>query len=355
MARPLAPDDLYGLRIPTDPWISRDGSRAVVTVQSAAPRKDGYRHAVWLVPLDGSGDPRQLTLGAKHDRHARFAPDGRSVAFLSDRRLLVEEDPEAPKDPKEREDGQQVHLLRLDGGEARRLTDLPRGVDGFAWSPDGTKLVVATSSTAATRKEDRRARGLDTKRKPTDPPESDYRYIDRLNYMFNGAGFVYDTIPHLWVADVGTGEVRRLTDGPTAAEDPAWSPDGTRIAYVTRLNRDHDLLFRSDVMVVDVATGARTRISGGTQSTFFAPAWLPDGRTIAALGGRLPDNAYRYDVWLFAADGSEATPSGGRNISGAHDIMPGAAMNSDITPGEPTRLIPSADGRWLSFIAPIRG
>ena len=70
LARPLAPDDLYALRIPTDPWISPDGSRAVVTVQSAAPRKDGYRHAVWLVPLDGSGDPRRLTLGAKHDRHA---------------------------------------------------------------------------------------------------------------------------------------------------------------------------------------------------------------------------------------------------------------------------------------------
>lgn len=355
VARPPAPDDLYALRIPTDPRISPDGSRAVVTVQSAAPKKDGYRHAVWLVPLDGSDDPRQLTLGAKHDRHARFAPDGRSVAFLSDRRLLVEEDPEAPKDPKEREDGQQVHLLPLDGGEARRLTDLPRGVDGFVWSPDGTKLVVTTSSKAATRREDRRARGLDTGRRPTDPPESDYRYIDRLDYLSNGVGFVYDTIAHLWVVDVANGEARRLTDGPTAAADPAWSPDGTRIAYVTRLNRDYDLRSRSDVMVVDVATGVRTRISGGNESTFFVPAWLPDGRTIATLGGRLPDNAYRYDIWLFAADGTAATPSGGRNISGAHDIMPGAAMNSDVTPGEPSRLIPSADGRWLSFIAPIRG
>ena len=355
MARPLAPDDLYALRVPTDPRLSPDGSRALVTVQSAAPKRDGYRQAIWLVPLDGSGEPRQLTIGAKHDRHARFSPDGRTVAFLSDRRLLVEEEPEAPKDPKEREDGMQVHLLSLDGGEARRLTDLPRGVDGFAWSPDGRQLVVTTSSRGASRKEDRRARGLAAKQKPTDPPESDYRYIDRLNYMFNGSGFVYDSIAHLWIVEVETGEARRLTDGPTADEDPAWSPDGTRIAYTTRVNRDHDLFFRSDAMVVEVGSGKRTRITGGTESTFFSPAWLPDGKSIAVLGGRLPANAYRYDIWLFAGDGSEATPAGGRNVSGRHDIMPGAAMNSDITQGESSRLIPSADGRWLSFIAPIAG
>ncbi|HET9520269.1 MAG TPA: hypothetical protein VFO73_04400 [Candidatus Limnocylindrales bacterium] len=355
MARPLAPEDLYALRVPTDPRLSPDGSMAVVTVQSAGPKKDAYRHAIWLVPLDGKGEARQLTIGAKHDRHARFSPDGRTVAFLSDRRLQVEEEPDAPSNPKEREDGIQVHLLSLDGGEARRLTDLPRGVDSFAWSPDGTQLLVTTSSRGATRKEDRRARGLGAKREPTDPPESDFRYIDRLNYLFNGAGFVYDSVAHIWIVDAVTGEARRLTDGPTAAEDAVWSPDGKRIAYATRLNRDHDIDFRSDIVVVDAQSGARTRITGGPDPVFFTPAWLPDGETIATIGGRLPANAYRNDVWLFAADGSEATPNGGRNLSGRHDIMLGAAMNSDITPGEGSRLIPSADGGWISFLAPIAG
>ncbi len=355
MARSLAPDDLYRLRIPTDPRLSPDGAAALVTLQTCAPRHDGYRHAVWLVPLEGTAGPRQLTIGAKHDRHGRFSPDGRTVAFLSDRRLQVEDEPDRPKDTKEREDGNQIHLLSLDGGEARRLTDLPRGVETFGWSPDGRRFFVTTSSRGATRKEDRRARGLVPKPDPTAPPESDYRYIDRLSYMFNGSEFIYDTVAHIWIVDAETGEARRLTDGPSPDEDPVWSPDGTRIAFAARVNRDHDLDYRSDIVVVDVETGRRTRLTGGSQSLFLAPTWLPDGKTIAALGGRLPENGYRFDVWILAADGSDATPRGGRNISDRHDIMPGSSMNSDITPGELARLIPSADGAWLTFLAPLDG
>jgi dipeptidyl aminopeptidase/acylaminoacyl peptidase len=354
MSRPPRPEDLYRLRMPTEPRLSSDGTLIAFTVQTVAPTHDGYRTALWLVPADGSAPARQLTIGSKHDRHPRFSPDGRTLAFLSDRRLVVEEDPKAPK-PEDREDGTQVYLLPLDGGEARRVTDLPRGVDWFEWSPDGGRLVVGSSSVATNREEDARRRGKTIKREPDAPPESDYRYVDRLNYMLNGAGFTYDRVAHAWIVDVTGGEPRRLTDGPVPDEDPAWSPDGSRIAFARNRRRDHDLRFRRDIVTADVATGYLTPITAGPDSIFFAPAWLPDGRTIAALGGRIPANVYRSDIWLFAADGSDSGPDGGRNLSDGHDLMPASTMNSDVTIGEGSRLFPSADGRWIRFAAPIDG
>lgn len=354
MPRAPRPDDLYRIRVPVEPRISPDGSLAVVTLTTPAPARDDYRHALWAVPTDGSAEPRRLTLGMKHDRHPRFAPDGRTLAFLSDRRLAVEEEP-ALGEAKDREDAVQVHLLALDGGEAVRLTDLPRGVEAFEWSPDGRTLAVLTASAGATREEDARRRGKPPKPKPGEPPTSDYRYIDRLDYMLNGRGFTYDRIAHLWLVDAATGEARPLVVGRTAESSPAWSPDGTRIAFTANRRRDHDLVGRSDIFVVEVATGAVTRLTGGDDALFGTPAWLPDGSAVVALGGRFPRAGYRNGIYRFAVDGSDATPDGGTDLLAGSMLMPGSSMNSDVTVGEGPRLVPTADGRHVLFTAPIDG
>jgi dipeptidyl aminopeptidase/acylaminoacyl peptidase len=356
--RPPRPDDLYRLRVAAEPRLSPDGRQAVVTLQTVAPGFDGYRHALWLVPADGSAPARQLTMGARHDHHPRFSPDGGALAFISDRRSLVEDDPVWPKrEPKDREDLDQIHVMPLDGGEARRLTDLPRGVDAFEWSPDGTRLVVVTSSHGATQAVDDRRRGIDRTKRPGTPPQSDYRFIDRLEYMLNGSGFTYDRVAHLWLVDVATGAASRLTDGRAADREPAWSPDGRRVAFTSNRRRDADLLSsRLDIHVVDVETRSVIAVTRGPRSMFTAPAWMPDGRAIAAFGHRMEGGAgSRNDVWLFAADGSDAGPTGGRNLSAAHDLMPGSAMTSDVTRGEGAALVPSRGGRWLHFSAPIAG
>ena len=210
MTRPARPDDLYRLLVPRDPRLSPDGRIVAFTVKTTAPGRDAYRESVWAASTDGSGTARRLTLGARTDRHARFSPDGRTLAFLSDRRLLVEEEPGRPRDAKDREDCDQVHLLPLDGGEARRLTDLPRGVESFSWSPDGRTLAVLTYSVGATREAERRRRGRPAEPKPGEPPLSDFRYIDRLAYQSNGTGFVDDHVAHLWLVDVETGAARPL-------------------------------------------------------------------------------------------------------------------------------------------------
>jgi dipeptidyl aminopeptidase/acylaminoacyl peptidase len=351
------PDDLYGLKVATEPRLSPDGRLAVVTVQTVAPDFDGYRHALWSVDTERATPPRQLTLGADHDRQPRFSPDGRTLAFISDRRRHVETEPRRGTDDRRREDLDQVYLLPLDGGEARRLTDFPRGVDAFEWSPDGSSMVVVSASHGSTRADDDRRRRIDRSRPPGTPPPSDYHFVDRLDYMLNGEGFTYDRVAHLWVVDVSTGAATRLTDGRAPDREPAWSPDGRRIAFVSNRRRDADLVpERSDLHVVDLSSGVVTAITRGPRSVFSAPTWLPDGGTIAALGHRLEGRAgSRNDIWLFAADGSDAHPRGGRDISARHDLMPGSGMSSDVTRGEAGRLVPSRGGRWLHFGAPING
>jgi len=97
-------------------------------------------------------------------------------------------------------------------------------------------------------------------------------------------------------------------------------------------------------------------VTGGPRSVFGTPVWLPDGHTIATLGSKLEGRGgSRNDIWLFPADGSEAHPDGGRNLSAPHDLMPGSGVASDVVVGEVARVIPSTDGASLDFLAPIDG
>jgi len=350
--RPPRPDDLYRIAIPTDPRLSPDGAWVTFSVQRVGAAFDKYRTAIWLAPTDGSVPARQLTIGARRDGHARWSPDGRTIAFLSDRRTAVEEEPTAPKD---REDAVQVHLLPAGGpGEARRLTDLPRGADSFEWSPDGRWLAVLSSSRSADRAADARARRRLPDAKPGTPPASDYRFFDRLGYQLNGAGFIDTRRPQIWLVEVETGAARRLTNLPSGASDLAWSPDGSRIAFSTLAVRNPDVHFIRRILVIDVATGATTPIADRVDSIYDIPTWLPDGRRIALLGGPRPHAEYRNDLRLFAADGS-AVRTQGRDLTGPDDVMVAGSMNSDLTVGESPRFHVTPDGRSILFLAPHEG
>ena len=355
MPRPARPDDLYRLSVPFDPRLSPDGRLVAFSVKRTAVGRDGYRYAIWLAPTDGSTPARQVTIGSRADRRPRFSPDGRTLAFISDRRLLVEEEPDRPKEAKDRLDCDQLFLLPLDGGEARRLTDLPRGVNDVAWSPDGRSLAVLSSSRGATMAEDTRRWGRPAKPKPGETPLSDYRYIDRLAYQYNGIGFIDDHDAHLWVVDAETGEARSLVAGPTAEGEPAWSPDGTRIAFTANRRPQPDLDGRSSVFVVDVASREVTTIVGGADTLFAGPTWTRDGASILVTGERFPRGYYRIGIWAFAADGSDAGPGGGTDLLAESGLKPDAALNSDVTLGEGTRVIPAADGETVLFTAPVDG
>lgn len=356
MPRPPRADDLYALRVPVDVRISPDGNSIVYCLKESSVGRDDYRLSLWLVPPDGSASPRQLTMGRRKDTSPRFSPDGRTIAFISDRGAVLEaggspDRPPLPPDSWDRDKptddaGQnQVWLLPLDGGEARQLTYLPDDVSELCWSPDGRSLCLVSAATDAERKPPRR--------RPDDPPERDTRIIDRLQYMLNGTGFIYDKPPNLWLADMSDGGMRRLTSGTNRDEQPVWSPDGKRICFVSDRHADPDLTWRNDLYLIDVDGGGITRVSGGRGNRiFFLPAWSHDGRWIAAMGHRFPAAAgSRNDVWRFRPQADQE----GETLTGESDLMAAAALNSDLFGFADPRLYWDGDDRSITFAAPIEG
>jgi dipeptidyl aminopeptidase/acylaminoacyl peptidase len=125
-ARRFEADDLLSFKLVAEMVLSPDGRWIVYVLEEIDAEADTYVSNLWLIPASG-GAPRQITFGSDTNESPRFSPDSSRVAFLSDR------------------DGgpAQLYVIRIDGGEARRLTDLKSGAGIPAWSPDGAALVFS--------------------------------------------------------------------------------------------------------------------------------------------------------------------------------------------------------------------
>src|SRR5579883_973455 len=125
----MRPEDITRIRWISDPRISPDGRRVAFLVTTLSQAKDEYLSNVWIVDVEG-GAPRQFTAGPKRDRYPRWSPDGRWLAFVSER------------EPKKKA---QLYVMPTSGGEATRLTDLKAGVSAPAWSPDVTRIAFLSN------------------------------------------------------------------------------------------------------------------------------------------------------------------------------------------------------------------
>jgi dipeptidyl aminopeptidase/acylaminoacyl peptidase len=269
-AGPVPPfDTLLSLRSVGAFDLSPDGGDLVYEVRFADWKENEYRTELWLARAGGA--PFRLTHSAKGSGNPRWSPDGRWIAFISDRGA-----------------GRQLHLIRSDGGEAWPLTAEKEGVNHFAWAPDGRRIVFAmTDPQSDARKQQSERYGEFT------PDDEDWR------------------LTHLWLVEVVPDSIpkpARLTEGAFTVNGYAWSPDGTRIA----IDHQPDPLIESgihgDISIVDVATRAVTPLvaepgdDGGL-------AWSPDGKWLvysSDLGDTTSD--YYRNGHLMKVSASGGTP-----------------------------------------------
>ena len=249
----MVPDDVYGLSGASDPRLDPSGSTVAFGVWTIDRDANEYRSNIWLAPVDGSEPPRRFTTGERRDTTPRWSPDGSRLAFTSSR--------------KEKEPAQ-LYVIPVGGGEPTRLTELKEDVGEPVWSPDGMQIVFAARARdEAYEEEDGR------KRRP--------RRIDRLHYKLDNEGWTVDRRTQLFVVPVdGSAEPRRITDGDYENSAPAWSPDGSRIAFVSARREDWDTALVEDIFLVDPAGGDAEQLTPGDAS-HARPVWSPDGRTLA--------------------------------------------------------------------------
>ncbi|MBY0504734.1 MAG: S9 family peptidase [Bryobacteraceae bacterium] len=333
--RRITETDLYQFTWVADPQISPDGQRVVYTRVTVNKKHDNYETALWIIPSAG-GAPRQLTAGPR-DASARWSPDGKTLAFV-----------------RSTETSGQIHLLSLEGGEARPLTGIPKGASSPVWSPDGRLIVF--SSTA-----------IDADFDPKQPEEkSDVKVITRAAYRNNGTGYSDpERRPHLWVVDVptvpaGVAKARQLTKGEFSESGALWSRDSARVFFTS--NRVLEPYYESpdaDLYVVDAKGGdiaKVTSIDGAISSLSLNPA----GNRIAFTGainrlGNAPQRSYSQTDLFFSdtAPGSTA-----KNLTTGYDFDIAASIGGDQAPprgGESAKSLWSADGRFVFVVGAEEG
>lgn len=277
--------DLYLHRTLQDLSGTPAHTRAVFIRSRADRQKDAYTSTAWLVDSDrdSRARARQLTASQFNARSLIVDQAGEKMAFLSAR------------DPKK---GQQLHVLRLDGGEARAVTDVADEIRSLlAWSHDGRRL-LATQSFKWPEDED-------------DDPDAKSRpiVVHHLPYKLDGSGTKAGTRTRLVEIDVDSGEVRTLVEGDFDVSDARWSPDGTRLAFSRKragLQRHQADLW--------LAAGDGRDARQITHDLFSVSglSFSPDGRTLGFGAGHIEGDSI-VNLYFCDVDSGEVRRSGGED------------------------------------------
>jgi dipeptidyl aminopeptidase/acylaminoacyl peptidase len=234
--------------------ISPDGRRVVCEVQSTNWEDNSFDRNLWIVDV-ATGELHALTSAKKSSTNAAWSPDGKWIAFLSDRPTQISGSPA---------DKKQLYVILADGGEAQQITKSETDVTAYEWAPDSRRIAFAAP--------DSEPKGL----KDRKDKYGEYSVV-HADYQMS----------HLWVIDLpggmtnATPEAKRLTEGDAFSVGSfAWSPDGTRIAFSAQKDPDLISAYSNDIYVLTIADKAVKTIVN-TPGPDTNPKWSPDGKRIA--------------------------------------------------------------------------
>ena len=319
--RPLKLDDLFRFKDVRDPQVSPDGQWVAYVVSTVDTKEDKSSAHIWMIKIDGTED-RQITFGQESEGSPRWSPDGKYLSFTSSRPGKAR--------------GSQVWVLDRRGGEATQLTDVKGRLQGYEWSPDSKRLALTIG--------DPDPESEPTPTPPAGAPPATPRVpkpivIDRYRFKQDVQGYLLSgRHTYIYLFDVATKKLDRLTTSKWDEGSPSWSPDGSRIAFVSNHVEDPDRDPSGQVYVADAkpATTEKQLTPSSVRAARSKPEWSPNGKWIAFLDGdERKYGAYSMEhLNLVASDGT-APPS---RFKASEDLDRGVSS---------ARFSP--DGTWLIF------
>jgi len=322
----ITAEDLYKFELISGMEISPDGAHVIYTQQRINPDTQKQYSNLWVISVE-DGTTTQFTFGDQVDRNPRWSPDGRQIAFISNR---------------DNEKRPQIYLINFSGGEAHPLTDLNGNFEGFEWSPNGSQLVTQfrkKDSEVIEREENEKVEKLGVV----------LRHIDRLEYKFDGAGFLPKERWHIWTVDTKTGEACQLTNDPQYQEiSPRWLQDGAHILFISNRAENPDIDYDlEDFYIIPVGGGEIVKLTAPEGGKLY-PSISPDGKWIAYIAAEERGNWWQNDdLWILLIDGTMPA----RNLTKAYDFQVDPGVINDMNAGAIAMVPPvwSLDGSRLYF------
>jgi len=267
---PLSAQTMWQLQRVGAPSLSPDGKLAVVPVTRYDIEKNQGLTDLWLIPTGKLGEARQLTSDAAADTEPRFSPDGRWVAFLSKR-----------GDDKQN----QVYVIALAGGEARRLTNVPTGATALKWFSDSKRIAFVSAVWTDLKTWDE----MDKRLKERAESKVTARIWDKPPFSY-WDHFIEDRLPHVYSISVSGGEPQAITLGTGfslstkewSADSYDISPDGSEIAFAADTDRT-GVDPNYDVFVVAATGGEARNLTTDNAADDTEPKYSRDGRWLAYL------------------------------------------------------------------------